>query len=194
LHGGHYAREAFELKDDREAVAAGGGAQLRVLDFEFLSRSAPPSKQGTTLPSMIGLVCREFGHLIDNVKAPSILNSASSRGTEAGEIPARSRHCNRLALKAPGRESDPPRDKAHLERDAKSQEYWIMNSSTLAPTAEPVAIPLREALPWAIFGGLLLMLAIYFVGAEQGATSLIKGMYVHEFVHDGRHLLGFPCH
>ena len=56
------------------------------------------------------------------------------------------------------------------------------------------AIPLSEILPWAIFGGLLLMLAIYFVGAEQGATAVFKGMYVHEFVHDGRHLLGFPCH
>jgi hypothetical protein len=49
-------------------------------------------------------------------------------------------------------------------------------------------------LPWAVFGGLLLLLAIYFVGAEQGATSLFSGMYVHEFLHDGRHLLGFPCH
>ena len=38
------------------------------------------------------------------------------------------------------------------------------------------------------------MLAIYFVGAEQGATSIFGGMYVHEFVHDRRHLLGFPCH
>lgn len=56
------------------------------------------------------------------------------------------------------------------------------------------SIPLGEILPWAIFGGLLLMLAIYFVGAEQGATALISGAYVHEFVHDGRHLLGFPCH
>lgn len=55
-------------------------------------------------------------------------------------------------------------------------------------------IPLGELLPWAIFGGLLLVLALYFVGAEQGATSMFKGMYVHEFVHDGRHLLGFPCH
>jgi hypothetical protein len=60
--------------------------------------------------------------------------------------------------------------------------------------ALPEAIPVREVLPWAIFAGLLLLLAIYFVGAEQGATSLIGGMYVHEFVHDGRHLLGFPCH
>ncbi len=63
-----------------------------------------------------------------------------------------------------------------------------------SPSALPVAIPIRDIAPWAIFGGLLLLLAIYFVGAEEGATSLIKGVAVHEFVHDGRHLLGFPCH
>jgi hypothetical protein len=69
-----------------------------------------------------------------------------------------------------------------------------MTVTTSAPTERPVAIPVREVLLWAIFGGLLLMLAIYFVGAEEGATSIVPGMYVHEFVHDGRHLLGFPCH
>ncbi len=68
-----------------------------------------------------------------------------------------------------------------------------MSTTVFAP-AQPTAIPVREVLPWAMFGGLLLLLAIYFVGAEEGATSLIKGMAVHEFVHDGRHLLGFPCH
>jgi hypothetical protein len=70
----------------------------------------------------------------------------------------------------------------------------MTSSVTFAPKARPIAIPVRQVLPWAISGGLLLMLAIYFVGAEEGATSLIKGMYVHKFVHDGRHLLGFPCH
>ena len=60
--------------------------------------------------------------------------------------------------------------------------------------ANPAAIPVRELLPWAIFAGIMLLLMIYFVGAEQGATSIIPGMYVHEFVHDGRHLLSFPCH
>jgi Probable cobalt transporter subunit (CbtB) len=55
-------------------------------------------------------------------------------------------------------------------------------------------IPLKAIVPWGIFGGLILLLAIYFVSAEQGATSLVPGMLVHEFVHDGRHLLGFPCH
>jgi hypothetical protein len=69
-----------------------------------------------------------------------------------------------------------------------------MNDIALKSIAMPAPIPVRQLLPWAILGGLLLMLAIYFVGAEEGATSLIRGMYVHEFVHDGRHLLGFPCH
>ncbi len=69
-----------------------------------------------------------------------------------------------------------------------------MSDITLAPDFAAAPIPVREILPWAIFGGLLLLLAIYFVGAEEGATSIIPGMYVHEFVHDGRHLLGFPCH
>jgi hypothetical protein len=61
------------------------------------------------------------------------------------------------------------------------------------PTGLPV-IPVSELLPWALFAGLLMLLAIYFVGAEQGATALIHGRNVHEFLHDGRHLLGFPCH
>ena len=29
---------------------------------------------------------------------------------------------------------------------------------------------------------------------EDDAYALFQGMYVHEYVHDGRHLLGFPCH
>ena len=66
---------------------------------------------------------------------------------------------------------------------------------TLAhPDIQPVAIPLGEILPWAIFAGLLLLIGIYFVGFEQGGTSLFNGAYVHEFVHDARHILGFPCH
>jgi hypothetical protein len=69
-----------------------------------------------------------------------------------------------------------------------------MTTTSFSPAARPAAVPVREVLPWAILGGLVLMLAIYFVGAEQGATSIVPGMYVHEFVHDGRHLLGFPCH
>lgn len=69
-----------------------------------------------------------------------------------------------------------------------------MSEIALKPAVLPAPIPVRELLPWAVFGGLMLMLALYFIGAEEGAASLIHGSYVHEFVHDGRHLLGFPCH
>jgi cobalt transporter subunit CbtB len=61
-----------------------------------------------------------------------------------------------------------------------------------APTIAPV--PLRQVLPWLLFAALLALVAMYFVGAEQGATSLLNGTAVHEWTHDGRHLLGFPCH
>ena len=64
--------------------------------------------------------------------------------------------------------------------------------SLAAPVNE--AIPVAKVLPWAILGGLVMALAYYFVGTEQGATSLVNGVGIHEFVHDARHLLGFPCH
>jgi hypothetical protein len=67
-------------------------------------------------------------------------------------------------------------------------------ATTRRTAARPAAIPILELLPWVIFAGLICLLGVYFVGAEEGAASLIKGMYVHEFVHDSRHLLGFPCH
>jgi hypothetical protein len=56
------------------------------------------------------------------------------------------------------------------------------------------AIPLYDIVPYAIFFALIAVLLFYFVGAEEGATSIVKGMTLHEWVHDGRHLLGFPCH
>ncbi|GAA4976714.1 CbtB domain-containing protein [Uniformispora flossi] len=64
------------------------------------------------------------------------------------------------------------------------------------PHAEPVPvrIPVREVLPWAAFMGAVMLFLIYFVGAEQGALAIFSGNGVHEFVHDGRHLLAFPCH
>ncbi|MDE1173669.1 MAG: CbtB-domain containing protein [Parvibaculaceae bacterium] len=70
----------------------------------------------------------------------------------------------------------------------------MINAAVAGPVAQPVPIPVRTLLPWVIFGGIMMLLMIYFVGAEEGATSIISGMYVHEYVHDGRHLLGFPCH
>ena len=66
-----------------------------------------------------------------------------------------------------------------------------MSDTTAAP--QP-AIPLHEIVPYAIFVALIAVLALYFVGAEEGATSIFHGSLLHELVHDGRHVLGFPCH
>jgi cobalt transporter subunit CbtB len=57
----------------------------------------------------------------------------------------------------------------------------------------PAPISLAELRPWLWFA-LVLMLLVYFVGFDEGATALTPGNFVHEFVHDGRHLLAFPCH
>ncbi len=68
----------------------------------------------------------------------------------------------------------------------------IVERGAQAPPA-PVVSP-RELAPYALFAALLLMVVVNFVGAEQGATSVLAGSSVHDWVHDGRHLLGFPCH
>lgn len=48
---------------------------------------------------------------------------------------------------------------------------------------------------WLSATAFLALLVLYFVGLDQGATSIFGGdTHVHEFVHDARHLLGFPCH
>jgi hypothetical protein len=48
---------------------------------------------------------------------------------------------------------------------------------------------------WLAATAFLALLALYFVGVDQGAVSVFgSDSHVHEFVHDARHLLGFPCH
>jgi hypothetical protein len=42
---------------------------------------------------------------------------------------------------------------------------------------------------------MLALMAYYFVGFDQGAVSVFgSDTHIHEFLHDARHLLGFPCH
>ena len=62
------------------------------------------------------------------------------------------------------------------------------------PTVDLPTLDLRELAPWALFAGLLGLLVIFFVSADQGAVSIPAGTAIHEWVHDGRHLLGYPCH
>ncbi|GAA0444730.1 CbtB-domain containing protein [Acrocarpospora macrocephala] len=63
-------------------------------------------------------------------------------------------------------------------------------SQLSAPHVQP--IPLRNLAWWALAVPVLLLVA-YLVTFDQGAISQ-AGDYLHELMHDGRHLLGVPCH
>ncbi|MET3805918.1 hypothetical protein ABIB25_002926 [Nakamurella sp. UYEF19] len=70
-------------------------------------------------------------------------------------------------------------------------------TSVASPTAIPtqVVIPLSKAAAWLITATSLALAVYYFVGIDQGATSVFgSNTAIHEFVHDARHFLGFPCH
>ncbi len=62
--------------------------------------------------------------------------------------------------------------------------------------ARAVDLSAAKAVAWLSLTAFFALLVLYFVGIDQGATSVFgDNMYVHEFVHDARHLLGFPpCH
>ncbi len=72
-------------------------------------------------------------------------------------------------------------------------------SSLSAPTpvaaATPVVMPLSQAFLWLVGATFAALAVYYFVGVDQGMTSVFgHNLAVHEFVHDARHFLGFPCH
>ena len=69
-----------------------------------------------------------------------------------------------------------------------------MSGMSAAGTRAAV-IPVSATMPWMLGALALGLLIYYFVGIDEGATSVFgNSMVVHEFVHDARHFLGFPCH
>lgn len=64
-----------------------------------------------------------------------------------------------------------------------------------------ISIPSLPAVPrwaWPVVG--LFALLAFLIGFDQGALvdpivrAASSSPVLHEFIHDGRHLLGFPCH
>ncbi len=64
-----------------------------------------------------------------------------------------------------------------------------------APSVAPLTSPAVSArLIWAALAvTVTLVLMAYLVAFDQGAVSQ-SGTFLHELMHDGRHLLGVPCH
>lgn len=68
-------------------------------------------------------------------------------------------------------------------------------SGTTAAGTRPVAIPVSTTLPWLIGVLLFGLLVYYVVGINAGLGTLLGNTTtMHEFLHDARHFLGFPCH
>jgi hypothetical protein len=70
-------------------------------------------------------------------------------------------------------------------------EHVLVHAPRLGGTGARAALPLVG----------LFALALYLVGLDQGLMlSVFQGdlayqqNYIHELVHDARHVAGFPCH
>jgi len=71
----------------------------------------------------------------------------------------------------------------------------MSSMSTPHAVTRPVALPISRGMLLLIGTALVALAVYYFIGVDEGALSVFgKSMVVHEFVHDSRHFLGFPCH
>ena len=71
----------------------------------------------------------------------------------------------------------------------------MTSSEARRSRASAVDLSAASAALWLAGTVFLALLVLYFVGVDQGATSIFgSDTHVHEFMHDARHLLGFPCH
>jgi hypothetical protein len=71
----------------------------------------------------------------------------------------------------------------------------MTSSEAHQSAASAIDFSATKAALWLSLTAFLALMVLYFIGVDQGATSVFgDNMYIHEFVHDARHLLGFPCH
>jgi hypothetical protein len=71
----------------------------------------------------------------------------------------------------------------------------LSSISTSRPVSTPVVLPISKSIVWLVGTALIALAVYYFIGVDQGAVSVFgNDTHVHEFVHDARHFLGFPCH
>lgn len=57
------------------------------------------------------------------------------------------------------------------------------------PEVSPRQVPLWG---WLLLAAMIAL--VYAVGFDHGLPTAKAGTYLHELFHDGRHLLGIPCH
>ena len=71
----------------------------------------------------------------------------------------------------------------------------MSTTSAVSPISTPIVSAHARTIALLAGTALLALLVYYFIGVDEGAVSVFgKSMVIHEFFHDGRHFLGFPCH
>lgn len=71
----------------------------------------------------------------------------------------------------------------------------LPTSAPTRATATPVVTSEARAFAWLVGAAVFALALFYFIGVDQGAYSVFgNDTHLHEFVHDSRHFLGFPCH
>jgi hypothetical protein len=68
-------------------------------------------------------------------------------------------------------------------------------SSTPGISVSPEALSKGRVIALLSLTVFLALAVYYFVGVDEGMTSVFgKTMAIHEWMHDARHFLAFPCH
>jgi hypothetical protein len=87
----------------------------------------------------------------------------------------------------------------HSELASVVDAWWSDFGPRQLPT--PLRFSLKQHAQTSVAGigvdpdEILIDAALVLMGLDQGAMSVFgDDMHVHEFLHDARHLLGFPCH
>ena len=86
----------------------------------------------------------------------------------------------------------PPRKRRRRQQRPRAA---LLTRRPEAHARGPLAIPLSGGTLWLFATVFFALVLYYFIGVDQGATSIFgHDRHIHEFVHDGRHVLAFPCH
>jgi Probable cobalt transporter subunit (CbtB) len=87
----------------------------------------------------------------------------------------------------------------NLGRANPGKDTYMTSPEARKSVAPALDFSAAKAVLWLTLTAFVALLVLYFVGLDQGATSVLgrvlgSNTVVHEFLHDARHLLGFPCH
>lgn len=159
------------------------GVILAVLPVQLTDTSGPTGPVESALPQRRRVIrdSRSWPQALRTVPSRRHFHIATTARRKSGVNPAWSRHCVLRRHLHDGVAASQTRGPSSCTTvwDALFPEEvpsWPRLSLPLPypppPASLSAPLPVRAVLPWALFVGLLMLVALYFVGAEQGATAV----------------------